>query len=312
MTTRHLVDPELLAVLDSFPPMALSAETLPMIRAAIPQMMAALPVPDLPVTCGEMCIPSGDGDRTIRCLMIRPDAMPQGAPAILHFHGGGHVLGVPEMNKAQLMRWSAELDCLVLSVDYRLAPETPFPGPMDDAYAALRWLNEQADRLGIDITRIAVSGESAGGAMAACLCLLARDRGEYAIAFQHLEAPRLDDRLPDPADANPFTGEFVWTRENSTFCRAAYLGGKETSPYASAARAETLSGLPPAYIAVGSLDMFVDECLAYTTRLTRAGVLVELQVYPGCFHGFKMATAASVSIRAEDDNLRALRKALQA
>jgi acetyl esterase/lipase len=312
MTTRHLVDPELLPVLDSFPPMALTADTLPMIRAAIPQMMAALAVPDLPVTRSEVHIPSGDGERTIRCLMIRPDAMQEGAPAILHFHGGGHVLGVPEMNKAQLMGWAAELGCLVLSVDYRLAPEVPFPGPMDDAYAALRWLNEQAETLRIDINRIAVSGESAGGAMAACLCLMARDRGEYVIAFQHLEAPRLDDRLPDLADANPFTGEFVWTRENSAFCRAAYLSGDATSPYASAARAETLSGLPPAYIAVGSLDMFVDECLAYTARLTRAGVLVELHVYPGCFHGFKMATSASVSKRAEEDNLRALRRSLLA
>lgn len=311
MTTRHLVDPELLPVLDSFPPMALTAETLPAIRAAIPQMMAALPVPNLPVTCSEVHIPSGDGARTIRCLMIQSNNQPANAPAILHFHGGGHVLGVPEMNRAQLMRWANELGCLVLSVDYRLAPETPFPGPMDDAYASLRWLHEKAEVLGIDRNRIAVSGESAGGAMAASLCLMARDRGEYAIAFQHLEAPRLDDHLADPADANPFTGQFVWTRENSAFCRAAYLGGNETSPYASAARAESLSGLPPAFIAVGSLDMFVDECLAYTARLSRAGVAVELHVYPGCFHGFKMASGAAVTLRAEADNIQALRKALK-
>jgi acetyl esterase/lipase len=310
MTTRHLVDPELLPMLDSFPPMTLSAETLPLIRAAIPQMMAAQAMPELPVTCSEVQIPSGDGARTIRCLLIRANEQAPGAAAILHFHGGGHVLGVPEMNRPQLMRWTAELGVLVLSVDYRLAPETPFPGPMDDAYASLRWLNEQAETLGIDRTRIAVSGESAGGAMAACLCLMARDRGEFAIAFQHLEAPRLDEHLADPATANPFTGEFVWTRENSAFCRASYLGGNETSPYASAARAESLTGLPPAFIAVGSLDMFVDECLAYTARLTRAGVAAELHIYPGCFHGFKMATGAAVTLRAEADSIQALRKAL--
>jgi acetyl esterase/lipase len=231
-------------------------------------------------------------------------------PAILHFHGGGHVLGIPEMDQPQLMQWAAELECLVLSVDYRLAPETPFPGPMDDAYSALRWLNEQSDALGIDPDRIAVSGSSAGGAMAACLCLMAHDRGNYKIAFQHLEAPRLDDRLAAPEDANAFTGEFVWTRENSAYCREAYLGKNTSDPYGSAARATSLSGLPPAYIAVGSLDLFVDECLAYTSRLGRSGVPVELIIYPGCFHGFKMAASASVTRRAEDDNIRAFRKAL--
>jgi acetyl esterase/lipase len=310
MTTRHLVDPELLPMLDAFPPMTLSAETLPMIRAAIPQMMAARPLPDLPVRSNVINIPSGDDGRDIRCLLIQPLTSGTNMPAILHFHGGGHVLGVPEMDQPQLMRWAAELGCLVLSVDYRLAPETPFPGPMDDGYAALRWLHEECDKLGINPDRIAVSGGSAGGAMAACLCLMARDRGEYKIAFQHLEAPRLDDRLAAPEDANPFTGEFVWTRANSAYCREAYLGENTADPYGSAARTTSLSGLPPAYIAVGSLDLFVDECLAYTARLTRVGVPVELIVYPRCFHGFKIAAEASVTIRAEDDNIRALRKAL--
>lgn len=309
MSTRHLVDPELLAILDAFPPMTLTAESLPMIRTALPAMLAARPLPDLPVSSHNVHIPSGDGERAIRCMLVQPLTARNKAPAVLHFHGGGHVLGVPEMNKPQLMRWAAELGCVALSVDYRLAPETPFPGPMEDAYAALRWLNAQAGVLGIDPQRIAVSGESAGGAMAGCLALMARDRGEFTIAFQHLEAPRLDDRIPDPSNANPFTGEFVWTRENSAFCRKAYMGGNESSPYASAARATSLSGLPPVYIAVGSLDMFVDECLAYSARLTRSGIPVELIVYPGCFHGFKMATEASVTRRAEDDNIRALRRA---
>jgi acetyl esterase/lipase len=310
MTTRHLVDPDLLPMLDAFPPMTLSAASLPMIRQALPAMMAARPLPDLPVSCNEVHIPSGETGRTIRCLLIRPLTAKANLPAILHFHGGGHVLGLPEMNKPQLMRWAAELGCLILSVDYRLAPETPFPGPMEDGYDALRWLNEQADVLSIDRHRIAVSGESAGGAMAACLSLMARDRGEFSIAFQHLEAPRLDDRLAKPKAANPFTGEFVWTRENSAFCRKAYLGGNQTSPYASAARANDLSRLPPAYIALGSLDLFVDECLAYAGRLTRSGISVELIIYPGCFHGFKMAASARVTKRAEDDNIRALGRAL--
>jgi acetyl esterase/lipase len=310
MTTRHLVDPELLPTLDAFPLMTVSAASLPMIRAAIPQMMAAHPLPDFPVSSNIIYIPSGEDGRDIRCLLIRPLSARGNMSAILHFHGGGHVLGMPEMDQPQLMRWAAELHCLVLSVDYRLAPETPFPGPMEDGYAALKWLNKEASVLGIDTHKIAVSGGSAGGAMAACLCLMARDRGDYKIAFQHLEAPRLDDRLADPKDANPFTGEFVWTRANSAFCRDAYLGENHANAYGSAARAKSLSGLPPAYIAVGALDLFVDECLDFTARLTRAGVPVELIIYPGCFHGFKMAARASVTQRAEDDNIRALRKGL--
>jgi acetyl esterase/lipase len=310
MTTRHLIDPELLSTLDAFPPMTLSDETLPMIRAAIPQMMAARPLPELPVSSKIVNIPSGEAGRDIRCLLVQPTSPRPCMPAVLHFHGGGHVLGIPEMDQPQLMLWAAELGCLVLSVDYRLAPETPFPGPMDDAYAALRWLNEQCEILGINPDRIAVSGASAGGAMAACLCLMARDRGEYKIAFQHLEAPRLDDRLAAPEDASPFTGEFVWTRANSAYCREAYLGENTEDLYGSAARATSLADLPAAYIAVGSLDLFVDECLAYTARLTRAGVPVELIVYSGCFHGFKIAAEATVTKRAEDDNIRALRKAL--
>jgi acetyl esterase/lipase len=242
-------------------------------------------------------------------LMIQPITSVSNAPAILHFHGGGHVLGVPEMNKPQLMRWAHELGCVIVSVDYRLAPETPFPGPMDDAYAALRWMHEQADVLGIDPQRIAVSGESAGGAMAACLSLMARDRGKYHIAFQHLEQPRLEDRLPSAKNANPFTGEFVWTRQSSIYCRAQYMNKGERSPYASAARATDLSGLPPAYIAVGSLDLFVDECLAYAARLVKTGIPTEVIVYPGCFHGFKMAAGTKIVERAEADSIRAFRRA---
>jgi acetyl esterase/lipase len=307
MTTRHLVDPELLPLVDSFPPMELSDETLPLVREGMTAMLAAQPLPDLPVSCRAVQVPSGDGDRSVRCLLVQPTAMQADAPVILHFHGGGHVIGVPEMNLPTLMEWAAELDCVILSVDYRLAPETPFPGPMEDGYAALRWLYKMASELGIDTNRIAVSGESAGGAMAACLCLMARDRGEYAIAFQHLEMPRLADILPDPP--NPCTGEFIWRAENSEYCRGAYLAGS-TSPYASAARASDVSGLPPAYIMVGALDLFVDECLAYTSRLIRAGVPVEMIVYPGCFHGFGMARDAAVSKRARNDSIRALKRAL--
>lgn len=305
MTTRHLVDPELYALIDSFPVMDLSHTSFQEIRAQMHALLAAPSLPDLPVTCREVLIPSGEGGRQIRCLLVQPCEMPNDAPVILHFHGGGHIFGMPEMNQPQLMKWAAKLSCLIVSVDYRLAPETPFPGPMEDGYAALRWLNETAADLGIDIGRIGVSGESAGGAMAACLCVMARDRGEYTIAFQHLEMPRLTDVLPDPP--SPTTGEFIWRSENSRYCHTAYVAGS-TSPYASAARAEDLTGLPPTYIMVGALDLFVDECLTYTARLIRAGVATELIVYPGCVHGFTMARKAAVTRRANADSARALAK----
>ena len=305
MSTRHLVDPELLPFVDGFPTMQLSNEALPAIRAGLQAMLAAQPLPELPVTYRDVAVPSGEGDRTIRCVLVQPLERPADVPAVLHFHGGGHVLGQPEMDLPQLMQWAATLGAVVLSVDYRLAPETPFPGPMEDAWAALRWLHDAAD-LGIDATRIAVAGTSAGGAMAASLCLMARDRGGCGIALQLLDMPRLDDVLPDPP--NPTTGEFVWRAENSEFCRGVYLAGP-ASPYASAARADDVAGLPPACIMVGALDLFVDECLAYAARLIRAGVAVELIVYPGAFHGFRMARGAAVTRRADADSLRALQQA---
>ncbi|OYX64516.1 MAG: hypothetical protein B7Y89_02600 [Novosphingobium sp. 32-60-15] len=315
MGTRHLVDPALLPLIDSMPPMVLSDASLPMIRAALPAMIKAVPLPDLPVAVSEVMVPSGEDDRAVRCLQFRPEAVAGSAPVpvILHMHGGGHVLGMPEMNAGTLMQWADALGCLIVSVDYRLSPETRFPGAIEDCYAVLGWLHNHAAALGVDRNRIAVSGESAGGALAAGLALLARDRGEYAIAFQHLEQPRLDDRTATSATPNPHTGEFVWTRQSSHFCWIAQLGkepgGDDTSPYAAPARAADLAGLPAAFIAVGTLDLFVDECLDYAHRLIRAGVPTELHVYPGCMHGFGMARDSAPARRAQADNLAALRAA---
>ena len=310
MNTRQLVDTELLAIVDNFPPMQLDDKKLLAARDMVNAALNRMILPEVPVQSRSVSIPSGDGGRTIRCLMIHPETPKPDIAAILHFHGGGHVMGVPEMNQPELMQWAHSLGCLVLSVDYRLAPETPFPGPMDDAYCALRWLNENAEELGIDPMRIAVAGQSAGGAMAACLSLMARDHGEYNIAFQLLESPRLDDNIQRGGNENPCTGEFIWTREDSRFCWNAYLGEANQSPYGTASYAKDLSGLPPAFISVGALDLFVDECMEYTARLIRSAVPAELIVYPGCFHGFQMANEAAITRRARADSLRALENAL--
>lgn len=210
---------------------------------------------------------------------------------------------------------AAELGCVVVSVDYRLAPETPHPGPIEDCYAALKWLHNNADELGVERKRLAVAGSSAGGGLVAALALLARDRGEIPLAFQCMNAPMLDDRtvLVDPP--HPYTGEFIWVREASRFGWTALLGqepgGDELLPYAAAARAENLEGLPPAFIAVGALDLFLEEDMEYARRLTRAGVPTELHVYPGTFHGYQMVAQAQVTQRAMRDRMDAIKRALR-
>ena len=202
-----------------------------------------------------------------------------------------------------------------MSVDYRLAPETRFPGAVEDCYAALSWLVAKAAEVGVDPARIGVMGESAGGGLAAALTLLVRDRGEHRLAFQHLIYPMIDDRTCVTATPNPYAGEFIWTNQANRFGWSSLLGaepgGEGVSPYAAAARAESVTGLPPAYIATGALDLFLDEDLTYAQRLIRGGVPVELHVYPGAYHGFHWAVDAEVTKAARRDSLAALAKALR-
>jgi acetyl esterase/lipase len=199
-------------------------------------------------------------------------------------------------------------------VDYRLAPETPHPGPVEDCYAALKWLYTHADELGVDPKRIAIGGASAGGGLAAALGLLTRDRGEVPLVFQLLIYPMLDDRTVTTTDPHPYTGEFIWTAEANRFGWRSLLGqepgGPDVSPYAAAARAESLAGLPSTFISVGALDLFLEEDIEYARRLIRAGVPTELHVYPGAYHGFNLTADAQVSQVAARDQLAALKRAL--
>lgn len=314
MSTRHLVDPELLGALELFPPLDLTRENLPARRAQMEQMALSAPVPpDLPVVREERVVPGPAGNE-IGVLLYRPRGEAATRPAVLHIHGGGYVVGSAQLMDGANRALAAELDCVIASVDYRLAPETPHPGPIEDCYAALCWLHGQAHTLGVDAARIAVLGESAGGGLAAALALLARDRGEVPLAYQMLIYPMLDDRTCTESDPNAYTGEFVWTRAHNRFGWSALLGcapgAEDVPPYAAAARAVDLAGLPPAFISVGALDLFLDENLEYARRLLRAGVPTELHVWPGAFHGSDLAATARVTIAARRCAREALQRAL--
>jgi triacylglycerol lipase len=258
--------------------------------------------------------PGPAGAPEVPVIVLRPAGADGVLPCILHIHGGGYVLGSAAAGEAALRPLAADLGCCVVTVDYRLAPETPHPGPVEDCYAALAWVFAHAEALKIDPARIGVMGESAGGGLAAGLALLARDRGDYALAFQHLIYPMIDDRTVTHPDPHPHVGEFVWTPQRNRFGWTSLLGAEPgsdgVSPYAAAARAEDLSALPPTFIATGALDLFLEEDLEYARRLTRAAVPVELHVYPGAYHGFQWERRADVARQAERDSRAALARAL--
>jgi acetyl esterase/lipase len=246
----------------------------------------------------------------VRWYAPTASAPEESGPAALYLHSGGMILGRMDLFDRSLSRYVALSGVPILSVEYRLAPENPHPVPVEDAYGALLWLHENASMLGVDRTRIAVFGESAGGGLAAATALLSRERGGPAIAKQILIMPMLDDRT---LESNPQLAPFaLWTADDNRTGWQALLGptagGPDTSPFASAARAADLTALPSAYIEVGELDLFCAEDLAYAGRLHEAGVGVEFHLRPGVPHGFDLiAPAADVSRRAIPDRVRALR-----
>ena len=315
MASRHLVDPQIMPLVEQLPGFVLQVETLAANRAMILEMGRANPAPTPPgVEVTERFIPGPAGAPDVRVLISAPTARGVDRPGILHVHGGGYVMGAPEMGLQTDAAFATELQAVVVSVDYRLAPETAHPGPVEDCYAALAWLHANAGELGVDRGNIAVTGESAGGGLAASLVLLARDRGEIPVAFQHLVFPMLDDRTAVSADLSPYFGQFVWTHEANVFGWTALLGaapgGSDVSPYAAPARAEEVAGLPPTFMICGALDLFLEEDLEYARRLMRAGVPTELHIYPGAPHGFMMVESAEVSRSYARDSMAAMKRAL--
>lgn len=235
---------------------------------------------------------------------------PIGAAALLWIHGGGMVMGDLAQADGYCIDVADTLGVAVVSVDYRVAPEHPFPAPLEDCYAALRWLATSADALGIDPHRVAIGGSSAGGGLAAGLALLARDRAELAVCHQHLIYPMLDDRNVT-ASSHAIADPRVWNRTSNLAGWDAYLGGRaggdDVSPYAAPARAADVAGLPPVYLCVGTLDLFMDEDIEYARRLAAAGVCTEFHLYPGVFHAAPTyIPQASISRRWAADQREAL------
>jgi acetyl esterase/lipase len=262
------------------------------------------------VTISDHMVPGVDGTVPVR-VYSPTDPVATAPPALLDIHGGGFVVGSIDMEHAFATQVARDLGAIVVTPEYRLAPEHPFPAGVEDCFATLEWLVANTTELGIDPTRIAVGGQSAGGGLAAAVALMARDRGGPPLCFQFLGIPELDHRL-ETVSMRTFVDTPMWHRPNAEISWDYYLGGnvESVSPYASPALATDLSGLPPAYVTTMEYDPLRDEGISYALRLLEAGVSVELHSFPGTFHGSALIPTAAVSRRANAELITALRRGL--
>jgi acetyl esterase/lipase len=311
-TPQEMLHPDIAAAIEAMPFVAMDADVLAMIRAASFEVALSDAVDRT-----DHVVSGVDGQPDVVVRVHRPKSAAAGdaLPCLYSMHGGGYVLGSFAMDDAMFDRLCPRYGLVGVSVEYRLAPETAYPGPLEDCYRGLKWAHDRAGELGIDATRIGVRGISAGGGLAAALALLARDRGEVPLAFQLLDCPMLDDRQITRSSQQD--GLPVWSRESNTFGWRSYLGdryGAADLPYTAApgrATVDELRGLPPAFVSVGSVDGFLDEDVDYALRLNRAGVPAELHVYPGACHGYQIAQECEITRQstrdAEDWLVRQLR-----
>lgn len=285
-------------------PPTVTTDMIPTLRetsaALFPSVEAS--IGERPVDVEHRTIPGPEGAPDLEISILRRRGGPATAPGVYYTHGGGMFMGNRFLGAEQLAAWVDELGVVVVTVEYRLAPEHPDPAPVEDCYAGLAWTAANAAEIGIDPTRLVITGESAGGGLAAGTALLARDRGGPALAGQLLIYPMLDDR-DETFSTEQFDGVGLWDKGSNLAGWTALLGERRgtasVSHYAAPARAEDLSGLPPTFIDVSSTETFRDESVAYAARLWAAGVQAELHVWPGGFHGFDLfVPTARISIEA--------------
>lgn len=258
----------------------------------------------------EVFIPRDVGP-DVRCLLYIPNDDASARPGYVHMHGGGYVFGSPEVSDLANLQYAQQLGAVICSVDYRMGPENPIPAPLDDCYAALAWIHDNAETWCLDRSRIAIGGESAGGGMAAALAIYARDKGDYSICHQHLACPMLDNRTgSDEYPGDPLTGEFVWTRASNQFGWKSHLGNAEAVAPQVPARLKDFANLPSTWIHVTGMDLFRDESIKYANALMKVGVPTELIVVPGAPHGFNAIPGTKMARRFGGEHLSALAKAL--
>ena len=281
----YAFDPELAPIVELLPAGVL--DDLETARAGLVDLIGPLneKVDRTGVTVADHLIPGPSGAPDVLVRVYTPDAAPPegGRPALLDIHGGGFVLGTIEMEVGFALAAARQLDAVIATVEYRLAPEHPFPAGVEDCYAALAWLHTNAAELDIDVNRVGVGGQSAGGGLTAATVLLARDRGGPMVCFQFLGIPELDHRL-NTTSMRTFVDTPMWHRANAIKSWDMYLGADhdgEVSPYASPSLATDLRGLPPAYVTTMEFDPLRDEGILYALRLMEAGVSVELHSFPG-------------------------------
>lgn len=292
---RPPFDPELEAVLTAQAgvfPTTVTPDMIPLLRQPTPADLTAQLLEQFDVEVREVTVPGYEGAELVASIFTAKGRTGTGTgPGFYHTHGGGMIVGDRFAGINQYLEWAVRYNGVLVSIEYRLAPEFPDPYPVEDCYAGLVWTAEHADELGIDLDRLIICGASAGGGLAAGTALLARDRQGPTLAAQMLVYPMLDDRN-DTVSAYQIQGVGVWDQTSNETGWNALLGerrdGDDVSIYAAPARATDLSNLPPTFIDVGSAEVFRDEDVAYASKIWAAGGQAELHVWPGAFHGCDM------------------------
>jgi acetyl esterase/lipase len=315
MSRRDLIDSEALVpltgLLEALPGGFNAIPDIVQRRATVEAMLSGIEVPDNPnVTKEDRAVPGPEGDPDITVRIYRPRNATGTLPGIYYIHGGGMILGDVAGEDPVSTMICDQIGAIVVSVEYRLAPEHPHPAPVEDCYAGLKWMAANAAELGFDPDNLAIYGASAGGGLCIATALLARDRGGPALKFIMPIYPMVDDTNTTES-SHEITDIGIWDRSGNIEAWAWYLGGKEPDQYAAPTRAADLSGLPPAFIDVGTVDLFRDEDIAFAQRLMAAGVPTELHIHPGSYHAAEtFAAEAAMSKRIWALRLDALKRAL--